>query len=374
MSLSAPAPRKNPSPAIHHKILLTTVALERQPGLEGYIGGDAFSALYEKHPDYEYALLVRSEQRASGVKKAYPKDNVRIVVGTLTDSDVIEKEAAAADVVVHTADSADDVPSANAIAKGLAAGHSPEKPGFWLHVSGTGILTWYDTKHERYGEAPLPDQDYHDIRDIDRLLSLPDEAIHRNVDKIVLAANSPAVRTAIVSPPTIYGAGRGPLNRRSMQVPGLAKATLEKGFAPIIKPGKTEWDHVNVRDLSAFFVTLVEGTRDASLNADLEVFGPRAYYFVESGTHVWSDVARWIAEEAHKQGFLPAPLTKEATIKEVLQSTGAGATWGLNSKSKAERGPKYWGWKGTAQTLKETIPEVVASEATLLHLQPHEKK
>lgn len=36
------------------------------------------------------------------MKKAYPNANVRIVVGTLTDSDVIEKEAAAADIVVRT--------------------------------------------------------------------------------------------------------------------------------------------------------------------------------------------------------------------------------------------------------------------------------
>lgn len=182
------------------------------------------------------------------------------------------------------------------------------------------------------------------------------------------------MRTAILCPPTIYGRGRGPLNRRSIQVPGLARATLEKGFAPVIAPGKTEWDHVHVHDLSAFFVTLVEASRDASKNADPEVFGPRAYYFIESGTHVWSEVAKWIAEEAHRQGYLPAPLTKEATVEEVLQSTRAGITWGLNSKGKAERAPKYHGWKGKGQSLKEAIPDVVSSEATLLHLQPHEKE
>ncbi|KAJ0287566.1 hypothetical protein Brms1b_002463 [Colletotrichum noveboracense] len=344
-------------------------------GVTGYIGGDAFHALYKQHPNYEYALLVRSEERAAPVKKAYPNANVRIVVGTLTDSDVIEKEAAAADIVVHTADSADDVPSAQAIAKGLAEGHTAEKPGFWLHVSGTGILQWYDQKHERYGEAPLPEQDYHDIRDIDRLLSLPDEAIHRNVDKIVLAANSsPAVRTAIVSPPTIYGQGRGPVNQRSIQVPALAKATLEKGFAPIIAPGKTEWNNVHVHDLSAFFMTLADATQDAGKNADPEVFGPRAYYFVESGNHVWSEVARWIAEEAYKQGYLPAPLTKEATMKEALQSEGvSNNSWGLNSKSKAERARKYLGWEGRDKSLEEEIPATLSWEAKLLDLQPHEK-
>ncbi|OHE93711.1 hypothetical protein CORC01_11028 [Colletotrichum orchidophilum] len=342
-------------------------------GVTGYIGGDAFYALYEKHPEYEYSLLVRNEERAAPVRKAFP--NVRIVLGGLEDASVIEKEAAAADVVVHTAGSADDEPSAKAIAKGLAEGHTPEKPGFWIHVSGTGILQWYDIKHERYGEAPLPDQDYHDIRDIDRILSLPDEAIHRDIDKIVLGANSPSVRTAIFGPPTIYGRGRGPVNQRSIQVPSLAQATLEKGFAPVVAPGKTEWDNVHVRDLSRLFVTLVETTQDGPKNADPEILGPRAYYFVESGTHVWRDVATWVAEEAHRQGFLPAALTKEATMKEVLQSDGkANATWGLNSKSKAERARKYLGWEAENKSLKEEIADTVAFEATRLKIEPKEKK
>jgi hypothetical protein len=40
------------------------------------------------------------------------------------------------------ADSADNIPSAKAIAKGLAAGHSADKPGYWIHLCGTGILQW----------------------------------------------------------------------------------------------------------------------------------------------------------------------------------------------------------------------------------------
>ncbi|OLN82929.1 hypothetical protein CCHL11_08395 [Colletotrichum chlorophyti] len=354
------------------KIFLTGVTAHLIP-LTGYIGGDAFYALHEKHPDYQYSLLVRSEERAAPVKEAYP--DVRIVVGTLHDAEVIENEAPAADVVIHTAESSDDEPSAKSIAKGLAKGHTPNKPGFWIHVSGTGILQWYDVKHERHGQPPLPDQEYHDIRDIDRILSLPDDAHHRNVDKIVLGANSPSIRTAVVGPPTIYGQGRGPVNRRSIQTPALAQATLEKGFAPIIPPGKTEWDNVHVHDLSEFFVTLVEATQDATKNADPEVFGPRAYYFVESGTHVWSEVAGWIAEEAHRQGFLPAPLTKEVTMKEALQSEGvSNSSWGLNSKSKAERARKYFGWEAKAKSFKEEVPGLISSEAKRLNLQPHEKK
>lgn len=68
-------------------------------GVTGYIAGDALYALHQKHPDYEYAALVRTQDKADIVKKAYP--NVRIVLGGLDDSDLLKEEAAKADVVLR---------------------------------------------------------------------------------------------------------------------------------------------------------------------------------------------------------------------------------------------------------------------------------
>lgn len=65
----------------------------------GYIGGDVLYSLVKAHPDFEYTLLVRNEERGKPVAAAYP--NARLVYGTLDDADVIEKEAAAADIVVR---------------------------------------------------------------------------------------------------------------------------------------------------------------------------------------------------------------------------------------------------------------------------------
>lgn len=67
--------------------------------MTGYIAGDALYALHEKHPDYEYAALVRTQDKADIVKKAYP--NVRIVLGGLDDSELLKEEAAKADVVLR---------------------------------------------------------------------------------------------------------------------------------------------------------------------------------------------------------------------------------------------------------------------------------
>ncbi|KAK8043615.1 hypothetical protein PG993_006045 [Apiospora rasikravindrae] len=324
----------------------------------GYIGGDAFHALYETHPDYDYTLLVRNEDRGKPVAERYPK--VRLVYGDLDSADVIEKEAAAADVVVHTANSADSMPSALAIGKGLVAGHSAEKPGYYIHLCGTGILM--DTA--RWGEPPLPENTHHDIDGIKRILSLPDTAYHRDVDKVVLATNTAdrSVRTLIVSPPCIYARGRGPGNQRSMQVYRMAEQTLKTGYAPVYGTGRTEWDCVHVHDLSQFFVLAVEAALDPAKRDDPEVFGPRAYYFLESGKLVQGELARWIRDEVNGQGLLQKP----AELKTFEKKDAGMASLACNSSGVAARAAKYLGWKPQASSLRDEIPEVVRSEAARL--------
>jgi hypothetical protein len=139
---------------------------------------------------------------------------------------------------LDTADSSDHGGAATAISKGLAAGHTKEKPGFWIHISGTGILTWKDGETKTYGEPPSQPP-YDDLENVSGLTGLPDSAFHRDVDKIVLESASDAVKTAIVCPPTIYGPGRGPVNKRSRQVYHLARITLELGQAPQVGRGLT---------------------------------------------------------------------------------------------------------------------------------------
>jgi hypothetical protein len=105
-----------------------------------------------------------------------------------------------------TADASDHEGAAEAIAEGLAEGHSKERPGFWLHTGGTGILTYKDSEADRLGESS--DHVYNDWDGVEELTNLPDSAFHRNVDKIVLKAgteHADTVKTALLCPPTIYG-------------------------------------------------------------------------------------------------------------------------------------------------------------------------
>lgn len=83
-------------------------------------------------------------------------------------------------------------------------GRGKDNLGYWLHTGGTGILTLADAKSGQLGE--WTEKQYNDWDGVNELTHLPDDAFHRNVDKIVLeAGQQDGVNTAIVCPPTIYG-------------------------------------------------------------------------------------------------------------------------------------------------------------------------
>ncbi|KAJ4390723.1 hypothetical protein N0V93_004321 [Gnomoniopsis smithogilvyi] len=329
-------------------------------GITGYIAGDAFVTLYEKHPDYEYTALVRSEEKAKQVSRTYP--SVKIVIGDLDSYDLIKAQAAKNDIILHAADASDHEGAARAIAAGILEGHSKESPGFWLHTGGTGILTYVDSKDDRLGEAS--DKVHDDLDKVDELTSLPDDAFHRNVDKIVLEAttqHSDIVKATIVCPPTIYGKGRGPVSGRGRQVYEMAKLILTGKYIPIIGAGKSRWNNVHIEDLSDVFELLVE----AAVRKDLfdELWGAKGYMLIENGEHVWSDLARKMGKEAERSGYVESleerPLDKETALN---QAGFEAVSWGLNSRGRGLRAKKFLGWQPKQHSLEDELPVIVQQE------------
>lgn len=90
----------------------------------------------------------------------------------------------------------------------MVKGHSKDNPGYLLHTGGTGILTFWDSRDDFKGLGTHSDRQYNDGAGVGDLTSLPDDAFHRNVDKIVLEAgqkHGDVLKTCIICPPTIYG-------------------------------------------------------------------------------------------------------------------------------------------------------------------------
>ncbi|KAI6914375.1 NAD(P)-binding protein [Hortaea werneckii] len=294
-------------------------------GATGFIGGDAFYAIANAHPEYEITALVRNSEKGAQVAKEYP--NVKLAYGDLDSTDLLEEEAKKADIVCR-------------------------------------ILLFADIKSGTYGEAL--DKVYDDLENVSEVTSLPDFAPHRNVDKIVLQAGTEhqdRVKTAIVCPPTIYGPGRGPGNKRSHQVPELARSTLERGAGIKVGAGKTFWGDVHVHDLSDLYLKLPA------------TWGAEGYYFCEGGEHVWGDVSQWVAQEAHKQGLIKSDAVESISREEADKCTPFGAAlWGCNSRARAKRARTVLKWDAKSPALHETINSAVEYEASRLGMTPGHAK
>jgi nucleoside-diphosphate-sugar epimerase len=255
--------------------------------------------------------------------------------------------------------------SAKAIIKGLSTRES-ETPGFLIHTSGTGILLYTDLDQEMYGEEAS--KVYDDWDNVHEMINgIPDHAPHRKVDKIVQSVrDGHTVKSAIVCPPCIYGVGRGPANQTSIQVPKLARSTLQQGHGIQVGAGKAHWTEIHVHDLSDLYLKLVEAASNGGGSA---TWNDEGYYFCEAGDLAWGDVAHQMAKSAKTQGFIKDDQVKEYSPDEVTKMLSfMAAGWGCNSRCRAIRAGKLLGWKPSSPSLRDEIDAAILIEAKKLEL------
>lgn len=143
------------------------------------------------------------------------------------------------------------------------------------------MLAGPEIANHSYGNASS--RIYSDVSDIAELHSIIASSPSRVVDRIVtqLHASQPHVRTAIIYGPMIYGHGTGPAHQRSIQIPSLAKATLENGYSPHVGKGLAAWSNVHVSDIAQLVVKLVAAAQEKESKKPL--WNADGVYFAEAG-------------------------------------------------------------------------------------------
>lgn len=325
-------------------------------GSTGYIGGDALYAIANAHPEYDITCTVRSSSKGAQVAKQYP--NIKLVYGDLDSHDMLADEASKADIVLNFAD-CDHVGGAKTLVEGLSR---RENGGFLIHTSGTGILT-YDDRKNGLATGQSSKKVYDDWDGVGEVTSLPDEAPHRPVDKIVLGAGEASggrVKTAIVCPPTINGQGRGPGSQRSDQVPKLAEEFFKRGKGFVPGDGQNCWSSVHVHDLSDVYLKLTEAAAEGGGKA---TWGPDGYYFTENGEFLWGDIAKQVADEAHRHGYITTPELERLDGETGQQISLPSRKWGRNSRGTAIRARKVLSWDPKGDSIEKMVPWIVEQEA-----------
>ncbi|KAF2714964.1 NAD(P)-binding protein [Pleomassaria siparia CBS 279.74] len=327
-------------------------------GATGYIGGDALYAIASAYPNLSITAMVRNSDKGAKVASQYPK--IRLVYGNLDSTELITTEASKADIVLHCAH-ADHEGSANAIVAGIA--QKEGKPGYFIHTSGTGILSYADYEIKSYGNynEKIYD-DWDNIEDVTK--RIPVTAIHKNVDDIVLAAGTQhpgKIFTAIVAPPCIWGPGRGPDNQKSIQIYTMTRAILKRGIGFHVGEGKNVWTEVHVQDLSNVFVALVNAALEDGGKA---TWNDEGYYFAENGDILWGEVATTITKIAYEKKLINSPNVDNVSPEKADEMQKSGSyLWGMNSRCRAIRARKLLTWEPKQKSVLQSLPEIVDGEA-----------
>jgi hypothetical protein len=252
-------------------------------GATGYVGGSLLTGLLQ-HPNisnFKITTLIRGDKNR--VKKLASL-RVTPLVGSNDSFEIIEKAASESHLIIHTANSGEDLPSAKAIIAGLnKRTQTTGKPAIYIHTGGTAVIT-EDVRGKKGSNIV-----YNDL-DPDQINGVADEKLYRNVDLFVVnsAQANPLLKCVIVIPPLIYGIGTGLFNRTSFQIPVLIRTALKRGKLEMIGPGEATWDSVHIGDVVDAYIILIDQLLaaygpDAKPNANISLYlttGREGYYFI----------------------------------------------------------------------------------------------
>ncbi|KAF8598918.1 NAD(P)-binding protein [Ceratobasidium sp. AG-I] len=301
-------------------------------GATGYIGGAVFTGLRKTYPNVPTAALVRNPKDNAALTAA----GARVVQGSHSDHEIIQKEASEADLVVNCAD-ADDLELTKALLRGIK--QRKEKTGqisIFVHTSGTSVVGDPPSgEPSEFSKKVWNDAKPEDIRSLD--IKQP----HRTIDvEIFNAHDRRDVDAYIVCPSCIYGIGNGPVRRISVQIPNIIRAALRRKEVPYVGKGTNTWNNVHIKDLQALYLLVIKHALEARANK-VQVESYENFYFGSVGSHEWGDVSKVLAPLLYEKKLVTKP---EAVSVPVGEERALDFNTGNNSCSTADRG-RALGWK-----------------------------
>ncbi|TIA87136.1 hypothetical protein E3P99_03366 [Wallemia hederae] len=300
-------------------------------GATGYIGGSILARFSDNYPNYKFRALTRNADKANKLSQ-FP--NIEGVVGDNNSSDVLEREAKNADIVIHTANSADDLPSTQAIVKGIEAGKG--KQAIYIHVSGTGALV-DDARGMHDQHATYDDSDSKHINTLDI------KQVHRDVDTFLLE-HSANMQLHIVYPSTIWGQASdhklskaGISNPFSVQMPALARAAIDLKQAKVVGEGKNVWPNVHIYELVDLFELILKHALSGAISSDAN----GSYFFGAVDEYRYKDAVQIIAKALAQHGIAPESVGSFTDAE--CQKYFGGYYFGSNCRATSSRS-KSLGW------------------------------
>ena len=245
----------------------------------------------------------------------------------------------------------------NAILSGLL---KRSTPGYLLHLSGTGIVSdWADEAYL----GKLNPKIWSDVASVEEIRRLPAGALHRNTEEILhdtILKHADKVNIAVMCPPDIYGKGKGLVKTQSALVPVYIKEIQNLGGKVFYYGDGTNtrsWVHID--DLMRVYLKVVE----AAASNSSEAFNENGYYFAGTQEHSQLDVAKATGRILQDHDVVADAEPVEIGLERLDSMVNYYPTFpklarylfASNSRTRAERAGKLFGYKGEAPGLLESL-------------------
>jgi nucleoside-diphosphate-sugar epimerase len=263
-----------------------------------------------------------------------------------------------------------------AILEGLAQRTGKKQKSFLIHLSGTGVIS---DEREQTWEGKSNPKIWDDIKDIDEINNLPENAKHHRVDRCIQDASNDYLKTAIVCPPDIYGQGYAVGGRTTFLVPMFVDALIKHEEAFYLGDGDNMRAVAHIDDVIEVFALLVgealKGGGEAQWGNEVsmqllrceiitvKLIVDQGFYFTVTDEVRWKDAAEAINRIGTERGWLSKDSKAVSWNAEKLDRAFPGYPpgmilylWGSNSRASSSRA-KLLGWKPKGPSFWSVLAE-----------------
>jgi nucleoside-diphosphate-sugar epimerase len=287
-------------------------------GSTGYIGGSVAEGLVTA--GHQVSGLVRPSEGAKA--SLLSSRGIEPVLGDLDDAETLASAAIAADAVVHAA-SADHPGSVVTLLAAL------ERSGkTFIHTTGSAIVA--DSAAGEYaGKVTFIDDSYFEPVPLRRSRVIANRLVRQaSIDK--------GIRSIVICPSMIYGAGRG-LQPDSDQLPKLVALSKRLGAGVYFGKGLNRYSNVHLDDLVSLYLLALDRAPGGS------------FFFAENGSASFAEIAEMISRSL---GF--GGKTVSVSVEELVQEYGDAGRYGMTSNSLVSAvNARRLGWSPRAPSLLE---------------------
>lgn len=287
-------------------------------GATGYIGGSVAERLVRA--GHVVLGLVRSKEKAPLLKER----GIDPLLGSLDDWRILSDAAQAADAVVHSA-SADNAGSVLALVGALERTGKP-----LIYTTGSGIVA--DNAGGEYASSIIFTEDtYFEPVPFRR----PRVELIRFVRE---AAINKGIRSVVICPTMIYGAGRG-LQPDSDQLPKIIALSKQLGAGVYFGKGLNRYSNVHIDDLVDLYLLALEKAPGGS------------FFFAENGDASFKDIAEMLSRSLGFDGK-----TVSLSLEDVVRQSGEAGRYGVTSNSRVSAvNARRLGWSPKAPSLSQYL-------------------